>query len=181
MTLSEAKAILEAESDARMAAWKLEPHSFYSRIMRGDDPWYVRAYWRVQSFVRSIVKGEYYRAVKNRVLRAKRGYGPHDWFDLNDYIAEWLPSALRELAGGYGYPLRIHDYDGAVIYEHDDEGDDGPRIWAETLERMAQGFEAFTILSDVGWMRETEAERELERIHDEGMQLFARNYSCLWD
>ena len=43
------------------------------------------------------------------VQRGLYGYADSDWWSLDWYLLRWLPSALRKLANGYGYPADLTD------------------------------------------------------------------------
>ena len=41
------------------------------------------------------------------IQRGLYGYSDYDWWGLDGYLLKWLPSALRELANGHGYPADL--------------------------------------------------------------------------
>ena len=171
--------------------------------------WLVEQWWKVRRFfTRTFRDRTWYYNAKNRYLRGKRGWGSQDWWNLSDYVAETLPSALRHLAKeSHGHPMSIYDVDGkdltheetsetpdtlrvhtltdtlnlTVVNDEEDFFDAAQLLWEETLERMAVGFEAFTLLCEKGWRHDTEAEKELERLYREGFMLFYHNFFGLWD
>jgi hypothetical protein len=68
------------------------------------------------------------------------------------------------------------------IKEDCDNDSEGPRVWAETLEKMALGFEACEALGDLGWGYDpSPAEVRLREIYRDGLNLFVNNYGALWD
>ena len=58
------------------------------------------------------------------VQRGLYGYADSDWWSLNWYLMEWLPSALRRLAGGHGYPADLTEAE-----------------WKEMLLKAADGLD----------------------------------------
>jgi len=209
MEFEEAKKALSEEWVARHAQWDAERKeriaagkadgldSVFQRLEeRGPRVWSRRVYWRVRRPIEALLRGYAYGSAKNTFLRGKRGWGQQDWWNLSNYLSEWLPDALRYMAAhSNGHPMEVTDHDGTKLYELWDKNDwttdsvrslgsdevEPQHIWEETLERMAQGFEAFDYLCDHGWHNDTEAERELTRIRDEGMKLFMNNFGALWD
>lgn len=206
MDLQEASEKLHKEWDERHAQWRAEareriaagtPKSL-DRLFAENDPqhWYdqiVDAGWAARRFVSNqIVHIHWWHALKNFYSRGRRGWGTQDWWNLDSYLAGWLPDALRHLAEKeHGHPCKIIGPDGETIYlldydpdanEEVETGGDGMEVWKATLNRMADGFAAWKLLSEYGWTHdESEAERELERMRDEGLKIFINNYESLWD
>lgn len=165
---------------------------------------FQKIWWTTRGFIIDNVWHRYWwDRLLSRIERAKRGWGRQDWWNLNDYVARSLPGALRELSKkSHGFPIDILDENGkSMVYEENydnledsvvmqclggsDEGsdDEDPRVklWEETLERMAVGFDAFEVLSEYGWRHESDSEKELERMYKEGFMLFFHNFYALWD
>jgi hypothetical protein len=166
--------------------------------------WFEKFWWPTRRFMLDNIWHRYWwDRLLSRIERSYRGWGRQDWWNLNNYVARSLPGALRKLAkDSHGFPCDILDENGkSMIYEEtenqeanlsmqclggfddddNDEEDPRPRIWAETLERMARGFDAFEVLSENGWFHESESEKELERMYKEGFMLFFYNFYALWD
>ena len=98
--------------------------------------------------------------------RGSRGYANSDLWNLNDYIAAWLPVALRQLKreGWTCLPGKT------------------PEEWYRILECMAQGFEAWAELNDgVIASGDNELIARLEDKQAEGFELFAKWFGALWD
>lgn len=196
MNFYEAKEQLEKDEKSRERRWEEErtlrcaagKATILDKFVEKPCRWYENSYWACWRFFKAVFKGGYYRNIKNNFQRAKNGYGKMDWWNLDSYLAEWLPKALREFKNNrVGYPSRVYDYDGSLLYElkwdssEEELSNKEDNIWGEVLERMAQGFEAHILLDKSGWMMKTKAEKELQRIEQEGLFLFARNFSALWD
>lgn len=200
MDFYEAKKILEDEDVARLKRYQVEskariaagsPHVL-DRIMVKTYPNYKDVYWAVWRFSRDIIKGYKYRKLKSVLQRVRGGYGVQDVWNLDMYLAGLISSALRELKNSsVGFPMSVKDFDGTILYESgwdtDKNVSTGPeteeccRIWEDTLERMAFGFDAHSILGQCGWTMDTESELEMQRFEREGLMLFVNNYSSLWD
>ena len=78
--------------------------------------------------------------------RGWRGYAKEDTWDLGNYMAEWLPSAIRQLRDeSHGYPCEMEDMIASPIQEgeYDVSLDYKAILWANILTDMADGFEAF--------------------------------------
>ena len=105
--------------------------------------------------------------------RGSRGWADCDWWMLNDYLIEWLPDALREMAEkNHGCTNELFD--------HSREGDECWR-WTEILIKMAEGFEAQgVLLDDFGDLTEVRRD-ELEEKWREGSELFIKYFPALWD
>lgn len=194
------------EWDERHLKWRSESRERISagkpqgldRLFADNDGkhWYdsiQKKWWAVRRFTgNQVVHLYWWSTLKNFYLRGRRGWGQQDWWGLDHYLAGWLPDALRHLAEKeHGHPCQILGPDGEAIYSMDydpetseetETGGDGMVMWRDTLNRMADGFEAWALLNEYGWRHEdSEAERELERMHHEGFLLFINNYGSLWD
>lgn len=78
----------------------------------------------------------YCRAIQEFCQRGKRGYADVDVWNLCDYLAEWLPDAMRLLREkGRTYP-------GEPC-----EGAATPEEWRERLKEIEDGFMAARLLS----------------------------------
>lgn len=210
MNLQEAVEQLTKESNERHLQWRNEARCRIAdgtaqgidRLIADDDEkyWYdcfSYAFHAVRRFLDEQVRHrDWWYALKNFHLRGRRGWGQRDWWNLDHYLANWLPNALRYLAEHtHGFPVEILDYDGSPIYTYAryDEQDgekyydiDGNviepyELWQATIHRMADGFEAWHALNECSWVEVSEAQKELERIKHEGFLLFINNYGCLWD
>lgn len=116
---------------------------------------------------------DFYKDIKYFFQRGLRGYADCDWWMLNDYLITWLPSALRDLAKGlHGCPNEFFDLKAK-------EGEEC-LAWEETLEVMAQGFDAKGKLLDDEDSSEEERKR-LELDWELGSGLFIRWFGHLWD
>ncbi len=120
------------------------------------------------------------REIKWLYQRARRGYAEEDTWSLDGYLSSWLPEALRELKErNIGYPAGLTD-----------------KKWKETLEKMAEGFEAHRKICEIYKFNEgiyrteddsgyklwkKEVRDPLEKQFDEGMKLFVKYYFNLWD
>ncbi len=107
-----------------------------------------------------------YREAKAFYERGMYGYAESDLWNLDGYLASWMPSALRELSKA-------------------------PIDWeaSETdLEKMARGFELASEESDYLFDKETEHLkenwREIEKEHEkeriECMNHFVERFHALW-
>ena len=150
MDFQEAKKTLNEEETARHAQWDKEreerrlagtPNDLDSIFDRFEAKfasagWLVEQWWKVRRFfTRTFRDRTWYYNAKNRYLRGKRGWGSQDWWNLSDYVAETLPSALRHLAKeSHGHPMSIYDVDGKdLTHEETSETPDTLRVHTLTL------------------------------------------------
>lgn len=112
-----------------------------------------------------VLVDHYYREFKYFIQRGLYGYSDSDWWGLDSYLCEWLPSALRKIGKGAGYP----GYGKANTKEK----------WIAITEKMAKGFEAHYEIGDKV-PREARL-KELQLQEKEGMKLFATWFGHLWD
>ena len=103
--------------------------------------------------------GEGHQAVKFFLQRGFRGYADIDWWNLNDYLSEWIPGALRKIRDGHGYPGRGEA--------------DTPEKWRKILNKMIKGFEAYkekdNLRADKNYLKRWE---KLDKEQKEGMREF---------
>lgn len=200
--VDELKAKLIEASEARREEARKNPdgpHGWLSDLLDTKPSRWDVLYGEVHRKWDNLWHGWYWRKVKNRYQRGKRGWGCNDWWELANYLNSWLPDALRHLKeNSQGYPCIIFGANGERIYGDDldanfedvntlhgiaeeDRPEQGEVIWADVLEKMALAFEADAVLMDWGWMGDSDAERRLKDIRHEGMRLFMQNYPSLWD
>jgi hypothetical protein len=126
-----------------------------------------------------------FREIKWAYQRATRGWSEKDSWNINGHIAEILPPMLRSIAKNHaGCPVEFWDKE---------KLNDECHRWAETLEEIAQGFEAYTALQHMsyfefvkeedGYKHEINKEKLklLTAKYDRGMLLFSQYYMNLWD
>lgn len=109
--------------------------------------------------------------IKWFIQRGKRGYSDEDIWSLDNYLMEWLPKALRQLAKHHiGYPAKLTD-----------------KKWTAILNEMANGFEAIDkndnlyfegkINIDDCIKGEDLAIKQLSKT----LELFKKHFRDLWD
>lgn len=96
------------------------------------------------------------------VHRGLYGYAVKDTWSLDMYLATWMPSAIRRIANGHGYPYGLTE-----------------KRWKIILEKIARGFEA-TYLMDEDYMAPRKQVKKWVKERDKGLELFAKYYSNLW-
>ena len=115
------------------------------------------------------IMGGWLRSLKVFMQRGLRGYAIEDVWSLDDYLASWLPHALRDL---YQHPSMAAGYPPSDNVKTQKQ-------WHRILETMAQGFDAHHTLAET-WPSEKER-RALERTRAQGLQLFIEYFGDLWD
>jgi len=129
--------------------------------------------------------------VKQFWQRGLRGWAISDTWSLDDYLSGWVPEAVEKLRSrNIGIPMEVTDADGHPMYQVTlDDSDESPAwksreaIWDDVLGRIRDGFIAHRLLCDsyACTPRGRELFEELKAIQDEGLLLFAYNFSSLWD
>jgi hypothetical protein len=185
-TLPELKLQLEREWDERMEKWKDESSLF--RELSSDRSRVKDWYWSTWRFMKgAFVDFDWYYNIKYFIQRGNRGWSDRDIWNLDTYLCTWMPDAIRKLAETkHGIPHSAIGVSGEALYVLGDNGsdksfEDAVKIWGEVLEAMALGFEAKELLDEYGWRHDSEAEKKIERIRDDGMALFVNNFGSLWD
>src|SRR5258708_1981831 len=129
----------------------------------------IRRYYRKEETVNSLGSGyrlfvwpwwrhwfsphTYYYWMKYKVQRAQRGWADCDVWSLDNYLAEWLPGALRHLKDTkHGVPMAMFD---TAPEDIDETGnptetamDKAVAKWDVTLGNIIEGFEAWNRMSD---------------------------------
>lgn len=136
----------------------------------------------------------YYYYFKYKIQRANRGWADCDTWSLDIYLSEWLPDALRHLKKTkHGVPCDM-------FKETDDTSnneciEDVAKRWDNVMDKMILAFEANLRIIDLSYEDELgpwdnskerfEKTQELikrdEQIFEEGMELFVKHFSSLWD
>ena len=102
--------------------------------------------------------------------RIKRGYNDEDVWNLDNYFLEVFIPALKQLRDTkHGIPtIFCYDEDGNEI-----DDDVAEKAWNTELNKMIGHFEAIQLYDGDG--------NENQHHIDEGMKLFAKYFTCLWD
>jgi hypothetical protein len=119
--------------------------------------------YRVRCFVKN-----FFRGIKYRRQRARRGYSDRDLWDIGEYLSTIVPPMMRHLKdNGSGYPVKIGSR----------------KKWEEILEDIAKGFEAQLKLKVNYSKRYNENGKELEELlktKDKGLKLFIKYLGAFW-
>ena len=95
----------------------------------------------------------YYYYVKYKIQRANRGWADCDIWSLDNYLAEWLPDALKRLKKiKHGIPMAVFPEDPQYTDETGNATEAATEIasknWDEILGKMISGFEAYNRTQD---------------------------------
>lgn len=126
------------------------------------------------------------KRIKYFIQRGMRGYSDEDTWDFHSYLCDILIPVLRKLSKkNMGCPSSFWDKESK---------NDECHKWSESLESMAQGFEAAQAVNsmqyykkikneDGSWSQEIDKEKLklLTEKYDIGIKLFCDNFLSLWD
>jgi hypothetical protein len=103
----------------------------------------------------------YYYYFKYKIQRANRGWADCDIWSLDNYLAEWIPDALKRLKDvKHGIPMEVFPTDPQYIDHTGNATDEAMKIasktWDEILGKMIAGFEAYNRIQDTPQAYETE-------------------------
>ena len=93
----------------------------------------------------------YYYYVKYKIQRANRGWANCDTWSLDNYLAEWLPDALRHLKKHkHGIPCGMFtDADHGPDGNATDEGMiNAEKRWDDVMDKMIDAFVAYNRMTD---------------------------------
>jgi hypothetical protein len=168
------------------------------------DRWNQAIYYPLYRAWKDYNPAQLYREARWFLQRGRRGWADCDTWSLDDYLAGWLPDALKHLAEHtHGYPSAFYDE------ENDPEGDAGFAEWKSVLGQMAEGFrahtrkmdglyeeqlgpyplhrpasiskEAWRLLKDARFEQAQELTKQDELVFQRGMALFVEHLGSLWD
>ena len=137
-------------------------------------------WWRICGFFELFHPKYRYRDIKYFIQRGRRGYSDSDVWDLDGYLAEWLPKALKHLrTTGMSYPGQ-----GISIAQ-----------WKQILLKMEKGFKSHNKINEGDFMVEKYKKKNgrpmffydkkrlarYEKDVKEGMKLFVKYFGQLWD
>lgn len=137
-------------------------------------------YWPVRRFI--IRVSEVPENLVAFYQRGKRGYADSDAWGVDDYLNSFMPELLRrmidkEQGGGWSYPGIAGDPNCDTM-EH----------WKATVEKMARGFEASREQEELWGRDDIKDHKQHKKVYDslekeriDGMKLFTKYYSSLWD
>lgn len=110
--------------------------------------------------------GEKYNSERHERERVENGFSTYDWWNFCDYMAWVNVQALERFKAGAGYPGNLNNMD----------------EWQAELDIMIAGFNAHMRFSNLDYdFRDEAAVDELIRVKDEGLALYAKRFSSLWD
>lgn len=128
-----------------------------------------------------------FKEIKYFIQRGRRGWSDRDAWDIDQYIAEMIPPMVRRIAkNGMGCPQEFYD---------NTCKNDECHKWNDTLEEIAQGFEAAVQIKNLSrycrWLKTPEGlydhvyekgrDKQLAKKFDRGMELFSKYFLNLWD
>lgn len=110
--------------------------------------------------------------------RGWRGYADRDTWSIDWYLSSWMPEALGRLSK-HGYPgdMCSHDFsDSGCPHEQDHMNE-----WATIMRKITDGFRAARIQNIYAYRLGQARYDRLEKVREEGMDLFVKHYHSLWD
>lgn len=124
------------------------------------------------------------REIKWFFQRGKKGWADCDSWELRSHFSRMMIKALRDIQGGYGCP---HEFYNSKNTNNECQG------WHDTLEEMAQGFEAVLFMDEHKYQKWVPSEhghkleldytamKNAQKKAENGLKLFAKHYQNLWD
>lgn len=100
---------------------------------------------------------------------------PFDTWNLDHTLALIIAPALRRFRD------TTHSFPGDFHRDDDPDGEAGMAAWQETLDKMIAAFESVSIGYDITDPLDADTHAAREAALQEGLALFARYYSHLWD
>ena len=175
-----------------------------------EPPLRLKLWYPLRRFLGKLNPLPHYREIKYFFQRGRRGWADCDTWDLHDYLAGWLPAALRYYKiHGHGYPNGLSPDCDQLRFDFAGSDESGENKWNAILNKMIAAFEASERISEGLYEEELGAfwhgkdpgvsaeswkvrvrermgkERELIRrdqaIFEEGAKLFVEWFSNLWD
>ncbi|MCG3203979.1 MAG: hypothetical protein KCHDKBKB_00656 [Elusimicrobia bacterium] len=147
--------------------------------------YYILRPWE---FVRDL-----YKDLRAIIQRGIRGWADCDTWSLDYHLSLWMPDALRFLKENkHGIPC---EFAGKTAKDFKK----GVKDWDKTMDKMIRGFEIsyelgemypklpenFDSLSEKEkhdfWIKHHKEMDKLQKIEQEGLQLFAKYFDNLWD
>jgi len=123
-----------------------------------------------------------FEEIKYFIQRGRRGYSDRDLWSFDSYLCDIIPPAVRHLKQGTGCPSELWDKKAK---------NDECHKWDETLEEIAQGFEAAKEIANpkLRWVEKDKWEQEvdvlkyeqLNKKYNRAMDLFKKHFLSLWD
>jgi len=127
--------------------------------------WWENILWPIERIWEKIT--DVPRKIKWFWQRGTRGYADCDWWDLDSYLARWLPKALKEFR-----TKRISSHPAMVKDQ---------KTWVEILKKMEKGFEAHEKLHDCFFCPKNKRQEKWMKDYKEGLRLFGKHFYNLWD
>jgi len=127
--------------------------------------WWEHVTWPIERVLEKIT--DVPRNIKWFWQRGTRGYADCDWWDLDHYLAGWLPKALKDFRtkGISSHPVGVK----------------GRKEWVAILKKMEKGFGNFERLSDIFFHPKNKREEKWMKDYKEGLRLFSKHFYNLWD
>lgn len=113
-----------------------------------------------------VEESDKYDTEKHKAERVAQGFSEYDWWNFCDYMAWVNIRALEKFKEGAGYPADLNNMD----------------EWKSELDIMIAGFEAHMTFSNLEYdFRNEEAVEALRKKQDDGLTLYTKRFSALWD
>jgi len=126
-----------------------------------------------------------FKKIKWFIQRGRRGWDDTDAWGFHTFFAELVPPMIRKMKDGAGCPSKFYDSKNT---------NNECQKWHDTLEEMAQGFEAVEFLDKYKYKTWSELDNgnctleidykamdNARKKMDKGLKLFAKHYLNLWD
>lgn len=127
-----------------------------------------------------------FKELKYFITRGKRGFSERDLWSAHDYLCDIIPQMVRSYKNGYGCPQEFYDKKNV---------NKECQKWNDTLEEIAQGFEAAKEITDchfyfdwknnkkIGYIHDynPKKNKELTKKYERGQELFKKHFFSLWD
>lgn len=125
-----------------------------------------------------------YLEAKWFIQRGRRGYSDRDAWNLDSYLAKWMPQAIRSLKNGHGFPVNAYtDLFGDTDLQAEwpaERCDAAHKHWQSVLEQIAMGLESARKIQEFDLSDPLDQKFHEARV-DNSLNLFKQYFFNLWD
>lgn len=146
------------------------------RKKRSISEWAIRIMDQLDDLARwangSVLGVRPFAEIRRFIQRGLNGYDETCYWSVDDWLCNIVPPVLEQLAE------KSHGAPGSLAAKYDDEK--AAVVWSSMIRQMAAGFRAHKELQNADWSN-AELVGRLQRIREDGMQLFVKWFGNLWD
>ncbi len=147
----------------------------FKRTLWGDIKYYL--YYAPLNYLDMLPRRIYWF-----FQRGFRGYGDNNVWDFDNYLIDIISNGLKQLKKyQHGIPTEIYEKHKGKYVTQTEEELKAQQEWNQILDKIIEGFDCAKVYIEYFCELEHEEKIKIERIRQEGFDLFKEYFFNLWD